>query len=158
MFRATSVAALGATPCGLDDENRLTPDTLPHLDTVVTEAVLLLARPPAAELHRAVGKEVRPAPVRFRKERRRHPRVILAAGCPTYENSTGERVPLGDLDVGRDIDPGGVDTPIVAVSLVVFRRGVGGNLPWLRPDSFRLSLVRVHAAPDLDATRSSAVV
>lgn len=151
------VAALGRSPGGLGHERGLASDVLANLDTVAGEVTLLLARPPAAKLHGAVGEEVDPAPVRLRDEPRRRPRRLLAASRLAHENSSRERVPVGDLDVVRDVDPGGVDVAVVVVRLVELCRVVPGGGPRVGPDGLRLGLVEVGAASDLDAARGGVV-
>jgi len=146
------VTALGLAPGGFGDENRLAPDPLSDLDTGIAVVALLLARPPAAKLHGAVGDEVNPAPVRLGEEPGRRPRGVIAASCLAHENTTRERVSFGDLDVVRDADPRGVDVAVAAVLLVELRRGVIRSSPRLTPDRFRLDVVLVDAAPDLGAT------
>ena len=154
---AHGVAALEFAPCRLGHEGRLATDTLPDLDAGAVGAVFLLSRPPAAELHGAVGNEVDPAPVCLVQERRRCPRLFLAAGCPAHENPARGRVSLRNLDVGRDVDPGGVDVMAVSVGLVELRCVVRGDFPRLRPDGFRLGMARLGATPDLDAACSAVV-
>ena len=148
-------AALGLAPGGLGDENGLTPDALPDLDTGAAVVVFLLAWPPAAELHGAVGDEVDPAPVRLGDEPGRRPRGVLAASCLAHENSAEA---LGNLDVGRNVYPSGVDVAVVLVLLVELCRVSLGHVPGLTPGRFRLGVVLVDAAPDLGAACGGALV
>lgn len=64
----------------------------------------------------------------------------------------------GDLDVRCDVDPCGVDVPVVLVLLVELCRVGLGDLPRLAPDGFRLDVVRVAATPDFGAACGGVLV